>query len=349
MGSMARYLPSPGAPLQLLVTLDHRVIDVDPHHLGNVQQIRGERIPDCEVRSFGSRPKWTARGYSGANLCIVAGEPLSQPVTRQLVRCLLGGRPTYRRWLSATGTISVMSRKPTGTDEMNTREQILKDHSILHVPIRFVQLGQLCKLRGGYAFPKASQGKRNGKYPFIKVSDMNRPENSIFINGASNWIDDIDVDQLRVKPLPSGTTVFAKIGEALKQNRRRLLVRPTVVDNNMMGAMPYTDHVDARYLYYALSEFDFADIAGGTALPYLTIRSLSSLRVSLPPMHVQRAIANVLGTIDDKINSVQNESLRLQTIRDLLIPKLLSGELQLERLAEQITTSLRKEQAIVHS
>ena len=189
---------------------------------------------------------------------------------------------------------------------------------IYNKPLNYVQLGQICKLQGGFAFPKASQGRRTGKYPFIKVSDMNRPENSIFVEGANNWIDDSDIPQLRVKLLPSGTTVFAKIGEALKQNRRRLLVRPTVIDNNMMGAIPYIDRVDHRFLYYALSQFDFADIAGGTAVPYLTIRSLSSLRLLLPTIRVQRAIAHILGTLDNKIelNRRMSETLE-ETARTL--------------------------------
>ncbi len=63
--------------------------------------------------------------------------------------------------------------------------------------------------------------------------------------------------------------IFAKIGEALRQNRLRQIVRETIVDNNMMGAVPRVDKIDPRFFYYALSQFDFSRIAQGTALPYL--------------------------------------------------------------------------------
>jgi len=105
--------------------------------------------------------------------------------------------------------------------------------------------------------------------------------------------------------------VFAKIGEGLKQNRLRYLVQETIIDNNMMGATPDTTRVDSRFFFYSLSQFDFAEVAGGTALPYLTVSALSSLTLKLPPLPEQRAIAHVVGALDDKIelNRRTNETL----------------------------------------
>ena len=176
---------------------------------------------------------------------------------------------------------------------------------------REVTLGEICDLNGGSVFPRALQGKISGEYPFAKVSDMNLPANTIRIQGANNWVDEDDIPQLKAKPLPAGATIFAKIGEALKQNRLRFLVRPTIVDNNMMGAIPLTEHIDPQFLFYALSQFDFGEIAGGTALPYLTIRDVSSLSFYLPSLPEQRAIAHILGTLDDKIelNRRMNQTL----------------------------------------
>lgn len=172
-------------------------------------------------------------------------------------------------------------------------------------------LGEICNMRGGVVFPRVLQGKRSGKYPFIKVSDMNLPENTTCIRGANNYIDETELSQLKVKSFPIGSTVFAKIGEGLKQNRLRFLVMPTVIDNNMMGAMPITERVDSLFFFYALSQFDFGRLAEGTALPYLTVEVLSSLSFHLPSLSHQRTIAHILGTLDDKIeiNRQMNETL----------------------------------------
>lgn len=166
---------------------------------------------------------------------------------------------------------------------------------------RTVALGELCEFRAGSVFKPALQGKSSGEFPFVKVSDMNLPANAVRIQDANNWVSEDDVRELRAKPLPPGTVVFAKIGEALRQNRLRQVTRETLVDNNMMGAVPHVDRIDPRFFYYALSQFDFSDIAQGTALPYLTVASLSGLALDVPPLAEQRAIAHILGTIDDKI------------------------------------------------
>ena len=42
-------------------------------------------------------------------------------------------------------------------------------------------LGEICNMRGGTVFPRVLQGKHSGKYPFIKVSDMNLPENAMLL------------------------------------------------------------------------------------------------------------------------------------------------------------------------
>ena len=172
-------------------------------------------------------------------------------------------------------------------------------------------LGDLCEFRAGSVFKPALQGKSSGSYPFVKVSDMNLPANAVRIQGANNWVSEDDLRVLRARPFPPGTVVFAKIGEALRQNRLRQVARETVVDNNMMGAVPSAERVDPRFFYYALSRFDFSDIAQGTALPYLTISALSGLTLHLPPLPEQRVIAHILGTLDDKIelNRRMNETL----------------------------------------
>ena len=172
-------------------------------------------------------------------------------------------------------------------------------------------LGEICNMRAGVVFPRTLQGKRSGKYPFAKVSDMNLPENAICIWNANNYVDETDLSRLKGQPFPAGCTVFAKIGEGLKQNRLRFIVGPTIIDNNMMGAIPITERVDPRFFFYALSQFDFGKLAEGTALPYLTVEVLSKLSLHLPPLSNQRAIAYILSTIDNKIelNRQMNETL----------------------------------------
>ena len=159
---------------------------------------------------------------------------------------------------------------------------------------------------------------------------MNLTGNSVGILDATNWVDDDDMKQLKGHHFPRETTVFAKIGEGLKQNRIRTLTRPTLIDNNMMGAVPNTDIIKPLILFHVLSQFDFGEIAGGTALPYLTAGALRSLLVPVPHLKQQIPLSDSLRSMYDRLIANEIESRSLAAQRDALLPKLVSGKVRTE-------------------
>jgi len=162
-------------------------------------------------------------------------------------------------------------------------------------------LGNLCDFLAGSAFPKKYQGEAKGDYPFIKVSDMNLSGNERHIIDANNWVSESTRAKIGAKLHPKGSIAFAKIGVALTYNRRRILTQPTILDNNMMSVIPNTDVVNSIYFYYLLTTIDFNDVVCGTSLPYLRAGDLKKFQLQLPPLPEQRAIAHILGSLDDKI------------------------------------------------
>ena len=161
-------------------------------------------------------------------------------------------------------------------------------------------LGDICRFQAGDAFGKDEQGRTKGDHPFIKVSDMNLVGNELYIARANNWVSDEEVKQ-NYSLHPKDSVVFAKIGIALTYNRRRRLIRPTVIDNNMMSAI-CGPGINPAWFYYMLSTIDFNLISSGSALPYLTVKDLSRIAVEVPPLGEQSSIASVLGALDDMLN-----------------------------------------------
>lgn len=58
---------------------------------------------------------------------------------------------------------------------------------------------------------------------------------------------------------------------------------------------------DPRFAYYFLQQFDFKSYNSGSAQPSLNRNFIHPVPVDVPPPHEQRAIAHILGTLDDKI------------------------------------------------
>ena len=68
---------------------------------------------------------------------------------------------------------------------------------------------------------------------------------------------------------------------------------------------------DPRFCYFLLKSFDLAQFNVGSGVPTLNRNHVHPLPVSLPPLPEQRAIAHILGTLDDKIelNRRMNQTL----------------------------------------
>ena len=192
-------------------------------------------------------------------------------------------------------------------------------------------LGDLCTFRGGNGFKEEHQGQSVGDFPFIKVSDLTLPGNEKHITNAQNWVSEAVLKKLRATLHPEGAVVFAKVGAALKLNRRRILSRPTAIDNNMMAAIPDRERIDADFLYYFLLTQDLGRFSQESAVPSVNQGHLASIDIGLPPLPEQRKIAEILRTWDEAIEKL--EALRAAKLRRhrALTHSLVFGTRQLDR------------------
>ena len=165
--------------------------------------------------------------------------------------------------------------------------------------ISVAQLGEIADLQAGVGFPVNLQGRSSGDYPVAKVRDISRVGRSgeAVISTADHYVDESDLVRLRARPIPPGSVLFAKIGEAIRQNHRVIAGCPLLVDNNAMAAIP-NRRVENRYLYHFLRTVDFYGLASATTVPALRKSELERLRVPLPPLAEQKRIAGILDATD---------------------------------------------------
>jgi type I restriction enzyme S subunit len=184
-------------------------------------------------------------------------------------------------------------------------------------------LGTVCQLSGGYGFPDSLQGSIEGELPFIKVSDMSLPRNERVIVNANNYVSMRIADSMGWKPFPAGAVVFAKVGAALKLNRRRILIRPTLIDNNMMAAIPCGD-LDSAFLYHFLCAIDFGDFVQDGALPSVNQEQIASIKIPNINKDEQHRIAEILDTIDEAIQQTEALISKLKAMKKGLLHDLLT-------------------------
>lgn len=195
-----------------------------------------------------------------------------------------------------------------------------------------VALGEVATLQAGIGFPPALQGRSDGDFPFAKVGDISRCGRSEFsvLSTADHYIDESDVAQLRAKPVPAGSVLFAKIGEAIRQNHRVIAGRPLLIDNNAMAAIP-SERIDSHFLYHYLKTVDFYALAPATTVPALRKSELEGIRVPFFPLQEQRRIAAILD---------QAETLRTQRRTALALLDSLTQSLFLDMFGDPETNKI---------
>lgn len=164
----------------------------------------------------------------------------------------------------------------------------------------------------GYGFPEKYQGNTSGEFPFYKVSDISRTlaTGSYLMDEAANYIDRETLEKLKAKPIPTGTTIFAKIGEALRLNRRALTTKPCLIDNNAAGAKAIEGKATDLFLFYLLSAISLEKHAGGV-VPSVSKSTIEEIEIFYPGQEEQIRIANCLSSLDGLIAA---QSQRLEAL-----------------------------------
>ncbi len=147
-------------------------------------------------------------------------------------------------------------------------------------------------LRSGTGFPNEEQGKVNGEIPFYKVSDMNIIGNEVVMIHHNNSISEETALSLGATLFHTNTIIFPKVGAALLTNKRRILTRPSCIDNNTMAFNVRFGNM--KYIYYYLLCLDLARLANPGAVPSLNEGQVCEIEAPFPPLPEQRAIASFL-------------------------------------------------------
>lgn len=154
---------------------------------------------------------------------------------------------------------------------------------------QIVSLRRVARLEQGHAFAHSRQGQASGDYPWFKVADMNREGNEVELRSADNYVTRDVAQEAGAILLPAGATAFPRVGAALLTNKRRLLIQPSIVDDNTYALVP-GGRIRPRYLYLVMLLVDMGSLCSPGLVPTVTFDAVKDLRVALPPVEEQDRI-----------------------------------------------------------
>lgn len=176
------------------------------------------------------------------------------------------------------------------------------------------QASDIVDVLQGYGFPDRLQGLKEGEFPFYKVSDISAcvDAGKVLLSDAKNHINRDVLTELRAKLIPPGTTVFAKIGEAIRSNKRAITTRDCLVDNNAAGVKGLSGAADDMFVYYLWCQVSLIEHSGGV-VPAVTKSAIEQIPVCFPQLGEQRRIAEVLSSVERQITAEAQKLSLLKT------------------------------------
>lgn len=183
------------------------------------------------------------------------------------------------------------------------------------------KLGQFGTFKSGIGFPDSQQGGTEG-IPFFKVSDMNNIGNETEMKTANNYVTQEQIVKNSwnvIKDTPA--IIFAKVGAALMLNRKRLVTKPFLIDNNTMS-YSLNKSWDKDFGLTLFHTIDLPKYAQIGALPSYNASDIATIKVNVPSIQEQSAIGNLFRTLDDLLASYKDNLANYQSLKAIMLSKM---------------------------
>jgi len=190
------------------------------------------------------------------------------------------------------------------------------------------KLGEVCELKSGTTI-SSSLERNEGDVLYTKIADMNLPENLVEIHTSSRFADSNEIKKNQI--IPEGAIIFPKRGGAIATNKKRKIVKPTIVDLNTMAIIP-GKKIDKDFLYFWFQLIDLNDISNGTSIPQINNYSFDDVYIPYPiSLSEQRRIVTKLDALSDetkKLEAIYQQKIAyLEELKKSVLQKAFAGEL----------------------
>ena len=194
--------------------------------------------------------------------------------------------------------------------------RIERDHAVAQEGVapngwRIVPIGDIAAVVGGGTPSTKEPDNFAGEIPWLTPRDLSGAHDRYIGRGARS-LSKKGLDSSSAKLLPAGSVLLstrAPIGYVA------LAGNPIATNQGFRSLVPGDDAL-AEYLYYwlKLNTEELERHASGTTFRELSGSSLKAIRMCLPPLDEQRAIARILGALDDKIELNRRMSATLEAM-----------------------------------
>lgn len=185
------------------------------------------------------------------------------------------------------------------------------------------------KFIAGNGFKNIYQGFTQYDIPYYKVGSLKFCDEGNYLIDETNTINEEIRTKLKAVKIPVNSIIFAKIGEAIKLNRRCLNKIECCIDNNLMAFI--SEKYFYKYIFYWTKSLNFYELTNATTVPALRKTDLENIPIPLPPLNEQQRIVNIIESLFAKLDRakelIENTLVQFEQNKMAILHKAFTGEL----------------------
>lgn len=108
------------------------------------------------------------------------------------------------------------------------------------------------------------------------------------------------------------------------------LPKSYITSNSLICERDERTESNFEYLEYFFKNTNLAQFQTGSAQPQITINNIKNMKIIIPPIDIQEKFSKIIKPIDDEIYNLTIKNRNLLKQRDLLLPRLMSGKLEVK-------------------
>lgn len=249
--------------------------------------------------------------------------------------------PSFKDQIIISDSISVINQKIELNRQIN--KNLLKLGMNIAIRTSNINKSTTCRISDMKDFLTVSDHVANGSFKTLKdnVTIVDKPDYSLFLRntdlkrnlmGDKRWITKHSYDFLKKSHLYGGEVIISNVGDVGSVHRVPYLDEHMVAGNNVIFIQSADSWItDYLYLYFLsnIGQHALSTITSGSAQQKFNKTDFRAIELPIIPKNfVKKNLTPILKKIDS--NRVEEDC--LITLRDLLLPRLLSGEIDLSIL-----------------
>ena len=168
----------------------------------------------------------------------------------------------------------------------------------------------------------------NGSVPWLTPADLSNYDGIYIKNGSTN-ISELGLKKSSAVLLPANTVLLssrAPIGYVA------LAKQPITTNQGFKSVVCNEKIVNCYYLFYffKMNRSLLESFGSGATFLELSAKGLSRVKILVPSINIQKEFGSIIKKVAEKIDNFQLQNQNLIKQRDYLLPRLMSGKLQVK-------------------